>query len=146
TRNLSVTQSGTTKTCTGCFTVGNPPTVASISPTSGNGGAPVAVSVTGTNFSADPTVALVRTGQNSITMTSVNRESATKISGSFDLTDAAPGTWGVKVTNADGGAATKAGAFTVVLPSPTVTLSNPDTVQQAKTNVKLVITGTLVFA
>ncbi|MEY2396906.1 MAG: hypothetical protein QOJ00_80 [Actinomycetota bacterium] len=142
TRNLSVTQAGTTKTCTGCFTVGNPPTVTSISPTTGNGGGQVAVSVTGTNFAPDPTVTLERAGQAAITMTSVNRESATKISGTFDLTNAAPGAWDVKVTNADGGVATKAGAFTVVLPSPTVTSSSPDTVSQAKTNVKLVLTGT----
>ena len=143
TRNITVTQGANSATCTNCFTVATPPTVTSISPNSGNGGAPVSISdIAGTNFAPNPTVTLERTGQNKVTMTLVNRESATKISGTFDLTDAAPGVWDLKVTNADGGAATLANAFTVVLPAPTATGSSPDSVPQATPSTKLTITGT----
>ncbi|MBA2608720.1 MAG: FG-GAP repeat protein [Actinobacteria bacterium] len=141
-RNVTVTQGANSATCNGCFTVATPPTVSSITPNSGNGGGPVAISnIAGTNFGPNPTVTLARTGQNNVTMTLTNRESATKISGTLDLTDAAPGVWDLKVTNEDGGSATLANAFTVVLPSPTVTSSNPDSGPQATNSTKLAVTG-----
>ena len=143
TRNVTVTQAANSDTCSSCFTVATPPTVTSISPDSGNGGGSVAISaVTGTNFAPDPVVTLERQGHNNIAMGLVNRESATKISGSFDLTDAAPGVWTLRVTNADGGSATKANAFTVVSPKPTVTEAAPDSASQATPSTTVTITGT----
>jgi hypothetical protein len=141
-RDISVTQGNVTKTCTGCFIVGEVPTVTSVSPTSGNGGGQVDVTVNGTKFADNPTVTLEKAGQNPINMILVNRQSASVITGTFDLTNAAPGVWDVKVVNVDGGTATKTGAFTVAVGNPTVTSSNPDFVTQNDTTEVLRITGT----
>lgn len=142
-RDITVTQAGNQqRVCSGCFVVGEVPTVASVSPSSGNGGGQVAVDVTGTKFAANPSVTLERTGQNPVNMILVNRESDTKISGTFDLTNAAPGVWDLRVTNADGGTGTKASAFTVAVGNPTVTNANPDFVSQNDATEVIRITGT----
>ncbi len=141
-RDILVTQGGSTKNCTGCFTVGEQPTISTVSPTSGNGGGQVDVTVNGDKFAANPSVTLERTGQNPINMILVNRESAARITGTFDLTNAAPGVWDVRVTNFDGGTATKAAAFTVAVGNPTVASSSPDFVTQNDTFEVLRLTGT----
>ncbi len=141
-RDITVTQGNVTKTCSGCFVVGEVPTISSVAPTSGNGGGPVTVTVNGTKFAADPTVTLEKTGQAPITMAPVTSVTATAITGTFDLTNAAPGTYDVRVTNADGGSVVKAGAYSVAVGSPTVTSSNPDFVTQNDSSEVLHITGT----
>lgn len=141
-RDVSVTISGTTKTCDDCFTVGLVPTVSSMTPTSANGGSQVSISaINGTNFK-NAGATLEREGQNPISLIEVQQTGTTKLSGTFDLTDAAPGKWSLKVTNQDGGSATLADAFTVVLPKPTVTGVTPETVTQATSGVTLTVTGT----
>ena len=118
-------------TCSGCFTVGKVPAVTSISPTSGNGGAQVAITdITGADFALDPSVTLERSGLSPISMIEVERLSSTHLRGTFDLTDAAPGKWNLRVTNVDGGSAAKTDAFTVVLAAPTVTSAAPDFIAQ----------------
>lgn len=142
-RDIVVTQAGNQqRTCTGCFIVGEQPTITTISPTSGNGGGQVDVTVNGTKFADNPSVTLEKAGQNPVSMVLVNKESAAKITGTFDLTNAAPGVWSIRVTNVDGGTAVKADSFTVAIGSPTVTSSNPDFVTQNDTTEVLRITGT----
>lgn len=141
-RDVLVTVSGVTKTCAGCFTVGKVPTVTSISPNAATGGGQASINaLTGTNFAPGAGVTLERSGQPSIGMIEAVVESPTKISGTFDLTNAAPGTWAVRVTNLDGGTAVLANAFEVTLGSPTVTAVSPETISQAASTT-LQITGT----
>ncbi|MEY2469375.1 MAG: hypothetical protein QOF21_2073 [Actinomycetota bacterium] len=129
--------------CVGCFKVGKVPTVLSIAPTSANGGGQVAIShITGTDFADNPTVTLERTDQPSISMIDVVRNSATDISGTFDLTDAGPGKWTVRVTNVDGGSAAKTDAFTVVRGAPSVTGADPEFVTQASAPTVVHVVGT----
>ncbi|MEY2425186.1 MAG: hypothetical protein QOI61_758, partial [Actinomycetota bacterium] len=131
-----------TKTCVGCFTVGLVPTVAAISPDAATGGGQAAINaITGTNFAPGAAATLERSGQPSITMIETVVESATKISGTFDLTNAAPGMWSVRVTNVDGGTDDLPNAFEVILGGPTVTAANPETINQA-TSTTLHLTGT----
>lgn len=143
-RDVSVTIGGTTKTCDDCFTVGVVPTLTNtpIAPTSGNGGGQVSISaINGTGFK-NPKVTLEREGQNPVSLIQVQTTGSTKISGTFDLTDAAPGKWALKVTNEDGGTVSAADAFTVVLPSPTATGVTPETVTQSTTGAVITVTGT----
>lgn len=140
-RDITVTQGNVQKICTGCFIVGEQPTITTISPTSGNGGGQVDVTVNGTKFADNPSVSLEKAEQNPINMILVNRESTSKITGTFDLTNAAPGVWNLRVTNVDGGSVVKADAFTVAVGNPTVTSSNPDFVTQNDTTEVLRITG-----
>ena len=119
-RNVTVTNNGTPIICNACFTVSQAPTVTSITPTGGNGGAPVSIThVSGAFFSTPtlPTVTLERADQPKIAMTETTG-STTDLQGTLDLTNAAPGTWNVRVTNADGGTAVLANAFTVVFGAP----------------------------
>ena len=140
-RDIVVTQTGNVqRTCSGCFVVGETPTITTISPTSGTGQADVIVN--GTKFADDPTVTLEKANQNPVNMILVNRESASKITGTFDLANAAPGVWGIRVTNFDGGTVGKPDAFTVAFGNPTVTSANPDFVTQNDTTEVLRITGT----
>jgi hypothetical protein len=141
-RDVSVTQGGTTKTCTGCFTVGKNPTVVSITPNAASGGAPASITaITGTDFVAGAVPTLEQAGQQSIAMTETNVESSTKISGTFDLTNAGPGKWSVRVTNVDGGNDILDDAFTVTQAAPTVGDVSPETFAQ-KATTTLTLTGT----
>ncbi|MDP1793693.1 MAG: hypothetical protein Q8K63_06100, partial [Acidimicrobiales bacterium] len=140
-RDIVVTQAGNQqRTCSGCFVVGEVPTITTISPTSGTGQADVTVN--GTKFAANPSVTLEKADQNPISMILVNRESASKITGTFDLANAAPGLWAIRVTNFDGGTAVKADAFTVAVGNPTVTSADPDFVTQNDATEVLTISGT----
>lgn len=142
-RDVTVQVGGASKVCDDCFTVGKTPTLTSIAPSSGNGGAKVSIAaITGTNFAPAAVASLERTGQPSIQMTDTSVDSATQISGTFDLTNAAPGKWALRVTNVDGGTALKAEAFEVALPSPTLTAADPDVVEQSAAQEVLRITGT----
>jgi hypothetical protein len=143
-RDVLVKLGSNTQTCTGCFKVGLVPTVTSITPTTGNGGGKVDVSaINGTNFRPGATVSLERADQPAVTMIDTNVDQANnKISGTFDLANAAPGKWNLRVTNADGGTAVLPNAFTVVVGSPTVTNATPDTVQQGAQAAVITITGT----
>jgi hypothetical protein len=140
-RDVLVTVGGVTKTCSGCFTVGLVPTVTSISPDAATGGGQASINaLTGTNFAPGAGASLERSGQPSIGMLEAVVESPTKISGTFDLTNAAPGAWSVRVTNVDGGTAVLANAFDVILGIPSVTAVDPETITQA-TSSTLHLTG-----
>ncbi len=146
THNVTVTNgstpAGSPITCVGCFTVGKVPSVTSIAPTSGNGNGPVSISsIVGADFKPNPIVTLEKSGQPAIVMTDVTQTSTT-LSGTFDLVNAAPGKWSVKVTNVDGGAATLTDAFTVVLAAPSIPdTTDLGTVAQATPATTLHLTG-----
>ena len=143
-RDVTVTQGGVSKVCSGCFTVSNVPDVVSISPTAGNGGTPVSIdAINGTNFTNGATATLEQTGQPPINLTETvfSAGPPTKLSGTFDLTNAAPGKWSVRVTNPDGGTDVLADAFTVTQAAPAIAHITPDTLQQ-KTQTTLAFTGT----
>ena len=116
-RNVSVTNSGPgggTATLTGAFTVNNPaPTLASISPTSGNRSQTLDVIFTGTNFISG--VSSVSFGPD-ITVNSTTVNSSTRITANITIGAAAEtGPRDVSVTNAapGGGTATLTDGFTV---------------------------------
>ena len=117
-----------TSTQSNLITVSNPqPVVISITPASGNRGWPVSVTnLAGSGFMSGATVKLNRTGQSDIIMTGVTVNSATQITGSFNLAGAASGIWNVVVTNTDGQSGMLANGFTINSPSPTVTSSTPN--------------------
>jgi PKD repeat protein len=109
------------------FSVRNPaPTVTAITPDEGvNTGTVQITSLTGTNFLANASVVLMKTGQTNITGTSVVVTGPTELECEFDLTGAATGAWDVVVTNSDGQYATLPAGFTVRYPAPVVTGITP---------------------
>lgn len=93
-----------------------PPSIASISPSRGNQGELVNVTLAGANFqpgSGTTYVSLIKAGQPNLTAGNVNVISATQVTGTFDLTGAAAGAWDVSVRNPDGQTGTLPGGFTV---------------------------------
>jgi hypothetical protein len=98
------------------------PTLTSINPTSGNRGAVVPVTLTGTNFVAGATVAVTGTG---VTVSGVTVVSATSITATFTITATAVLT-ARNVTVTTGGGTTTAVTFTVTAPpAPTLTSISP---------------------
>ena len=75
------------------------PTVALITPDSGENSGALTVNVTGTNFQVGATLMLTRTGEPDIMAANVSVNSAISLTGDFDLTGAAVGAWNVVVVN-----------------------------------------------
>jgi len=133
TRILCVTPAGTvgardvlvtnpdaqTGTLVGGFTYAAAPTLTTIAPTTGSTAGGVAFTLTGTGFLAGCTVTI-----NGVPCTSIVRVSATSVTGVAPV-----GTVGaardVVITNPDGQSATKAAAYTYILPAPLVTTVSP---------------------
>jgi hypothetical protein len=119
---------GITGVRTGRFTViSTTPTITARSPTAGNRGWPVSMTITGTNFVSGSTVKLNRTGYPDIFGTSVVVVSPTQITCTFDLLNAQVGSWNLAVTIPDGRGAVRAAYFTVNSPTPTISTSTPAT-------------------
>jgi len=96
------------------ITVAPPPTVASLTPATGQNNASVSITdLAGTDFDSAPTVKLTRSGHADIAATNVVRVSATKLTCTLPISGAATGAWNVKVTNSDTRAGTLTGGFTV---------------------------------
>ncbi|MGA9087157.1 MAG: PEGA domain-containing protein [Methanoregula sp.] len=98
------------------------PTISGISPTSGYNSSIITITITGTGFSASPSVVLAQSGQTNITATSVSVTGTTSISCQFPLTGKPAGVWTVIVTNPDGQSATS--GFTINNAGSTITLSS----------------------
>ncbi|MGE5531973.1 MAG: beta strand repeat-containing protein, partial [Bacteroidota bacterium] len=130
----------------GGFTVyDNPaPTVTGITPSTGPNDSSVSITnLAGTGFLTGATVKLQKSNQTSITAEDIIVQSATQITCTLDLTGAATGPWDVVVTNRDGQLGTKAGAFTISDPVPTITSITPATGISNNINVTgYVLTGT----
>ncbi len=103
------------------FTVNSPaPTLTARSPTSGNRGWPVNITLTGTGFQPGATPSMSRSGSNTITAFNIAVLSSTQITCSFDLAGAtAAKDWAISVTNTDGQSSGTV-SFTITSPSPTV--------------------------
>jgi hypothetical protein len=142
-RNATVTntdaQSGS---CTNCFTVNAAPVPVSVAPPSAGNGGTANLTITGTGFQTGATVLLRRTGQSDIPGTSVVVTPPTTISASFNLTNAAPGTWDVRVSNPDGASGTCSACLLISGSKPTVTAVSPSSRGQGASGVDLSVTGT----
>jgi type II secretory pathway pseudopilin PulG len=79
------------------------PVVSSIDPNTGdNSGSVSLTSITGSNFTATPSVKLMKSGESDIACTGVSfSDSSTLTGGSCDITGATVGNWSVVVTNPD---------------------------------------------
>lgn len=118
------------------------PTITSVSPSSGTNDSTVSITIAGTNFVTTGTtlVTLEATGKDTISATNVNVTSPTEITASIP-SGKAGGQYTVKVTNPDSQFATKATAFTLSNPAPTVTAISPDSGSNAAEKT-VTITGT----
>jgi photosystem II stability/assembly factor-like uncharacterized protein len=109
---------GKEATLPGGFTITSPtppPTVTSITPSTGAQGSDVEVTdLAGSGFYGTPTVKLRKTGQSDIIATGVTVESSTRITCTLPIpAGAATGAWDVVVKNPDNQQAALAGGFTV---------------------------------
>ena len=96
--------------------------LSAISPSQGGSGGQATVVVSGNGIQSGATLQLQMSGQAAIVASPViTAPGQTVISGTFDLSSAALGSWNVIVTNPDGTTATLPGGFTVAAPqSPQV--------------------------
>jgi hypothetical protein len=125
-RDVTVTNPDTqAATCPGCFTVILPaPTATSVSPTTGEAGTTLDVTVTGTNFVSGATVSFSGTG---ITVNSTTFTDSSHVKANITISPSAtPGARNVSVTNPDTQSATCGGCFTVTA-AVTATLTTPTT-------------------
>jgi hypothetical protein len=124
-RNVTVTNPDTTSaTGTGVFTVNAAPTVTSTSPNSrAQGASKQTVLVKGTSFASGASASF----GSGVTVESTSVLSSTELSVRLSVeASASTGVRTVTVTNADGGAGSLAGAFTVIS-APNVTSISPST-------------------
>ncbi len=137
--NVVVTNSGgQSAMLTGGFTVkpaGPPPTVTSITNTTGYRGRIVIERITGTNFVSGATSKLNRTGSSDITADTCTFSSATQLICTYNLLgqNVSPPNYNVVVTNPDGKSGMRANYFILSSPNPTISSSTPNSGQQAVT-------------
>ncbi|MBU1944348.1 MAG: hypothetical protein KKE36_11830 [Actinobacteria bacterium] len=120
-----------------------PPTVTSITPSSGHNTGTIAITdLAGQDFRLDPVVKLQMPEQSDINATDVRAVSSTKITCNFDLSGAVAGSWDVYVENDDGQNHTLPGAFEVLeYPPPNATGIAPDTGERGQVLNDVSITG-----
>lgn len=118
--NVVVTNTdGQSATLSNGFTIASPtPALTARSPTSGNRGWPVSVTLTGT-VQPGATVKLTRAGYTDLVATSVAYVSPTQMTCSINLAEVTAGTWSLVVTNS-AGKSTGTLSFTVNSPAPTI--------------------------
>ena len=104
----------------------SPPDVTGINPATGVNNDWIDANVTGTGFHPGATVILSQ-GVQEIAGTDVQVVSGSDIGVRFNLTGKPNGSWDLTVTNDDGQADTKTGAFNITNPPPTVTSIDPPT-------------------
>jgi PKD repeat protein len=109
------------------FSVVNPaPALTGITPDTGiNTGLVQITNLSGSHFLPNASVSLVKSNQTNITGTNVQLVNPSKITCTFNLTDAEPGNWDVVLTNSDGQEAILAGGFSVSNPAPVITSIAP---------------------
>lgn len=108
------TDSNGTDTLTNGFTVvdGTPAPTSILPATGTNDGTVTITALAGTNFTGTTQVKLSKSGESDIIMTSLVVSSDVLITGSFDLTGAAIGTWDVVISN-PGGTGTMSNGFSI---------------------------------
>jgi outer membrane protein OmpA-like peptidoglycan-associated protein len=124
--NVTVTNDdGQSGTLSAGFQVKYPaPTVTGIEPKQGLNTETLTVNLSGTSFRAGAKVELL-TGDQTIEASDVEVLSDTRLVADFNLVDAVPGNYDVKVTNDDGQSGTLSAGFQVKYPAPTVTGIEP---------------------
>jgi len=132
----TVTMNGD-RTVTATFTQA-PPTITSVSPSSGIQGQTLSVTINGTYFTGTTSVGF----GSGITVNSFTVDSSTQITASVSISGSATtGARDVSVIT-PGGTATKTGSFTVNQAPPTVNTVSPDSGIQGQTLSSVTITGT----
>lgn len=105
---------GASATCSGCFTMNNPPSLSSLNPAVGSQGTTgLVIDVNGTNFQSGANASFSNAD---ITVTNTTFVSPTLIRATVDIAESVssgPGLRNITVTNPDSGAATLSNAFTV---------------------------------
>jgi hypothetical protein len=139
-RDITVTDSAGSGSCTGCLTIQAKPTATGMTPsTIGQNATAVPVTISGTNFQNGAKISF--TGATGVTG-SVTSVTATTISGKVTVKPTAPtGNYTLHVTNPDGGAATCTNCLTVS-PAPTVTSVAPNVVGQNALGYAMTVNGT----
>lgn len=121
----------------------NPDTLAitGISPSSGVNSGVVSVSLTGTGFSSNADIHLIKNGESNITATSVVIQSSTKITCDFPITGKKEGTWDVVLESGTMSTTLPAG-FTITrnLVTPSITRITP-VAGNSGMDTKITITG-----
>jgi hypothetical protein len=130
---VTVTVNGQTGSLTSGFTYIAPPTVSSVSPSSGTTAGGTAVTITGTNFASGATVMFGGTAATGVTVVNSTTITATTPAGSA-------GAVTVTVTNTNGLSGSLASGFTYLAP-PTVTSVSPSSGTMAG-GTAVTITGT----
>ena len=125
------------------------PTVTAVSPTTGVNNGPATLAVTGTGFVSGAKVSLEKTVNGTATVlgpvSATFVDAAHLTNAQFDLTNQAPGAWGVRVTNPDNGTGALANGFTVTASgAPTFTSITPNTAP-ANTTQTVTIAGSHFF-
>jgi len=136
---VSVTNANGQTSNTVVFAILVTPSITSISPNTGEQGATVPITLTGTGLQS-PTINFSPAGK--ISVTNQDNVSSTKITADFVISGtAAAGAVQVSVTNEGGGITSNSVSFTITLAKPDVTNVNPDTGVQG-TTVNITVSGT----
>jgi hypothetical protein len=141
-RNVSVTDTDGTGTCSNCLSIDVAPSLTGASPSGVAAGAAGQVTFTGTNFVAGSvSVSFVEAGT-AVKATAVTVVSASTITAKVTVgATATLGAYEVKVTNPDGGVGTCDACFSIIAP-PTVTgLSTPSVAPGSTTSETITGTG-----
>jgi hypothetical protein len=138
-RNVTVSGSSGSVTCTGCLTITAAPTLVSASPAAVATGAHGTVTFTGTGFETGAKLAF--SGPATTVKASKITVTATTVKATITVPSGAPtGAYTVKVTNPDGSSATCTTCFSVIA-GPTLTKLSPASVDQG-TSKSVTLTGT----
>ncbi|MHA3704211.1 Calx-beta domain-containing protein, partial [Jatrophihabitans sp. YIM 134969] len=133
-RSVTITVSGQSNTCTGCFAVVARPTVTGTDrPNLAVGATDVIMNLSGTQFQPGADVKLVR-GSTVVAATSTTVSSTTSATALVTLASSTPtGAWNVVVVNPDGGKGTCTNCVTV-WPAPKITSITPATLARGTTS------------
>lgn len=127
------------------FTIANPPpSLTGITPGTGVIGETLPATIEGTNFLPGCTANLGMTGEPDIPVTISQTEPA-ELTGSIDLSGAAPGLWDLEVENPDGQNVILYDAFFSQYPAPTVTGISPGIYDNSGITGIMVMKGTGFF-
>jgi hypothetical protein len=138
-RNVTVSGSSGSVTCTGCLTITAAPTLVSASPAAVATGAHGTVTFTGTGFETGAKLAF--SGPATTVKASKITVTAAKVKATITVPSGAPtGAYTVKVTNPDGSSATCTTCFSVIA-GPTLTGLSPASIKQG-TSKSVTLTGT----
>jgi hypothetical protein len=140
-RDVSMTDNGSSTTCTGCLTVTSRSTVTSATPSEISTGATGPITFAGTGFEAGATVKISGPSTGITVSKSTIVVTATTVTGTVKVpSTASTGTYTVTVVNPDGSSAGCTNCLQVIA-APTITGINPSSAAR-RTTVSVTVTGT----